>query len=64
MAVLYVDEQISIERQLARGRHAKEHNEKVRQTGIGALLEVRATDQSEQVQFLLYESPSLPLFLS
>lgn len=42
--VLFVDEKTSIERQLQRGREVLQHNEEVRRTGIGELLEERATD--------------------
>ncbi len=42
--VLFVDEKISIERQLKRGQEVKEHNEEVRRTGTGDLQEERVTD--------------------
>lgn len=42
--VLFVDEKTSVERQLYRGRQVKAHNEEVRRTGVGELLEERATD--------------------
>jgi len=42
--VLFVDEKTSVERQLQRGRNVKAHNKEVRRTGIGELLEERATD--------------------
>ncbi len=42
--VLFVDEHTSVERQLKRGLEVKTHNEKVRRTGIGELLEERSTD--------------------
>ncbi len=42
--VLFVDEKESVERQLKRGREIRIHNEEVRRTGIGELLEERATD--------------------
>lgn len=45
--VLFVDEKESIARQLKRGREVQEHNEEVRRTGIGDLLEERATDLRE-----------------
>ncbi|KAL6059583.1 adenylate kinase [Balamuthia mandrillaris] len=48
MAVLYVEEKTSIERQMLRGRAAKQHNEEVQRTGIGALIEERATDQTAE----------------
>jgi adenylate kinase len=45
--VLFVDEKTSIIRQLKRGREVKAYNEEVRRTGIGELLEERATDYDE-----------------
>ncbi|KAK9702139.1 hypothetical protein K7432_011393 [Basidiobolus ranarum] len=49
IAVLYVDEDISIARQLKRGKQIREHNELVRKTGKGQLLEERATDFDEEI---------------
>ncbi len=46
--VLFVDEKESIARQLKRGREVYNHNEEVRRTGIGELLEERVTDLSEE----------------
>jgi len=42
--VLFVEERVSVERQLKRGRLTKEHNAEVRRTGDGELWEERATD--------------------
>ena len=42
--VLFVDEKTSVDRQLFRGREVKAHNEEVRRSGVGELLEERATD--------------------
>lgn len=42
--VLFVDESTSVARQLKRGVHVRAHNDEVRRTGIGELLEERATD--------------------
>ena len=42
--VLFVDERTSVERQIKRGREVRVHNEEVRRTGVGELLEERATD--------------------
>ena len=42
--VLFVDEKVSIERQLKRGREIQAHNEEVDATGIGEHLELRSTD--------------------
>ena len=40
MCILFVDEHVSIERQLSRGRQALEHNKSVADAGEGELLEV------------------------
>jgi adenylate kinase len=47
--VLFVSESTSIARQLGRGREIAEHNRKVAETGIGAQIELRATDLSEEL---------------
>jgi adenylate kinase len=47
IVVLYVGEKESVERQLKRGRETILHNQRVRDTGVGELLEERATDLSE-----------------
>ena len=47
ITVLFVGEQTSIERQLRRGREILAHNEKVRKTGVGELVELRPTDVDE-----------------
>jgi len=47
IVVLFVDEKESIARQLKRGREARAHNEEVRATGRGELIEERATDFDE-----------------
>lgn len=44
--VLFVEERVSIERQLKRGNEIKAHNEEVQRTGIGEVKELRATDLS------------------
>ncbi|MGD1031543.1 MAG: nucleoside monophosphate kinase [Opitutaceae bacterium] len=44
---LFVDERTSVERQLRRGRVVRSHNEEVRRSGIGELMEERATDFDE-----------------
>jgi len=48
ITVLYVREQVSIERQMKRGREVVEHNRRVADTGEGTPLPVRATDTSEE----------------
>lgn len=49
IVVLFIDEKESIARQLKRGREVKAHNEEVRRTGQGVLLEERATDFDEKL---------------
>jgi adenylate kinase len=48
ITVLYVEERESVERQLKRGRQIIAHNQRVRDTGVGELLEERATDTNEE----------------
>ena len=47
ITVLFVGEKTSVERQLGRGRAIVAHNEHVHRTGVGELLELRATDTDE-----------------
>ena len=44
IALLFVSEEVSVQRQLKRGREIQEYNRQVRETGIGKLLEERPTD--------------------
>ena len=44
ITLLFVSEQVSVARQLKRGREIREHNRQVRETGVGVLLEERVTD--------------------
>jgi adenylate kinase len=44
IVVLYIDEKLSVDRQLQRGREILQHNEQVRRTGVGELQEERPTD--------------------
>lgn len=44
IVVLFIDEKESVKRQLYRGQQAQLHNEKVRESGDGELIEVRSTD--------------------
>ncbi len=46
--VLFVDEAESVDRQLKRGHEAIAHNEQVRKTGMGELIETRKTDLSPE----------------
>lgn len=44
IALLFVGEEVSVLRQLKRGREKQEHNREVRATGVGKLVEERVTD--------------------
>ncbi len=46
--VLFVSENTSIARQLNRGQEIAEHNRKVAETGVGRLIEQRASDMSDE----------------
>lgn len=43
--VLFIEEAVSIERQLSRGAKVREHNRRVAETGFGELLPIRNTDE-------------------
>jgi adenylate kinase len=47
--VLFVEERVSVERQLTRGQISRAHNEKVQRTGDGELIEDRATDHDPEL---------------
>ena len=47
--VLFVEERVSIDRQLGRGKLTNEHNDEVRRTGDGELWEERATDYDPEL---------------
>lgn len=49
IVVLFVDEKESVTRQLKRGREVQAHNDEVRRTGEGVLLEERVTDFDEKL---------------
>ncbi len=53
--VLFVDENESVSRQLKRGVEVREHNEEVRRSGIGKLLEERPTDFDESLARRRYQ---------
>ncbi len=53
--VLFVDEGTSIERQLKRGREIELHNQKVQQTGIGEMLDLRPTDLDPEAARYRYQ---------
>lgn len=44
VVILFVEEQVSIQRQLKRGEDIMKHNEEVLASGVGTLKEVRSTD--------------------
>ncbi|MEI7685224.1 MAG: nucleoside monophosphate kinase [Planctomycetota bacterium] len=44
IALLFVGEEVSVQRQLKRGLEIKDHNREVRETGVGKLQEERVTD--------------------
>jgi adenylate kinase len=56
IVVLFIDEGESVKRQLHRGRSIQAHNEKVRDTGVGELLELRATDLDEEAAHNRYRT--------
>lgn len=53
--VLFVEERVSVERQLKRGELTKVHNEEVRRTGTGELWEERATDYDAELARRRYQ---------
>lgn len=53
--VLFIGERTSIERQLQRGREIDAHNAEVKETGIGTVIELRATDLNERAARLRYQ---------
>ena len=54
--VLFVEEKESIARQLKRGQETHAHNEEVRQTGVGRLLDDRPTDHDETLARRRYQT--------
>ena len=54
--VLFVEEKESIARQLKRGRETLAHNEEVRRTGVGRVIEDRATDHDESLARRRYQA--------
>jgi len=56
IAMLFVNEQVSVARQLKRGREILEHNKRVRETGQGVPLEERATDLDPELCRKRYET--------
>ena len=54
--VLFVEEKESIARQLKRGRETLAHNDEVRRTGVGRLIEDRPTDHDEALARRRYQA--------
>jgi adenylate kinase len=49
IALLFVNEEVSVQRQLKRGLEKREHNRQVRATGVGKLAEERLTDTDPEL---------------
>jgi adenylate kinase len=49
IALLFVSEEVSVQRQLKRGLEKQEHNRQVRATGVGKLAEERLTDTDPEL---------------
>lgn len=56
IVVLFVDEKESVRRQLHRGREVQAHNEKVRESGIGQIKELRNTDLDPEAALNRYRT--------
>jgi adenylate kinase len=56
IVVLFVDEKESVRRQLNRGLEAKAHNDEVRESGVGELLELRPTDLETEAAINRYRT--------
>lgn len=55
IALLFVGEEVSVQRQLKRGLEIREHNREVRESGTGKLLEERVTDLDPKLCRVRYE---------
>ncbi len=55
ITILYVRENVSIERQLKRGREIQEYNSRVKKSGDGEILPIRPTDLDESLARERYE---------
>ncbi|CEO95419.1 hypothetical protein PBRA_004145, partial [Plasmodiophora brassicae] len=53
--VLFVEEDISVERQLKRGKYVEAHNRLFKQTGIGTPIEIRKTDMDPELARRRYQ---------
>ncbi|NBB78546.1 MAG: AAA family ATPase [Verrucomicrobia bacterium] len=56
IVVLFVDEKESVRRQINRGKEAQAHNEEVEESGVGELLELRATDLDPEAALNRYRT--------
>ena len=56
IVVLFVDEKESVRRQLYRGEQAKAHNEEVIESGVGEVVELRATDLDREAAISRYRT--------
>lgn len=56
IVVLFVDEKESVRRQLNRGVQAKAHNEEVQESGVGELMDLRATDLNPEAALNRYRT--------
>ncbi|MCG8526120.1 MAG: nucleoside monophosphate kinase [Opitutales bacterium] len=56
IVVLFIDEKESVGRQIKRGQQMIEHNKKVEASGVGEIIEVRATDLSEDTALGRYNT--------
>jgi len=56
IVVLFVDEKESVRRQLNRGQEAIAHNDKVRESGDGELIELRSTDLEPEAALNRYRT--------
>lgn len=56
IVVLFVDEKESVRRQLNRGKEVLAHNEEVKESGVGEMLEVRPTDLDPEAALNRYRT--------
>lgn len=56
IALLFVSEEVSVQRQLKRGRQIQEHNRQVRESGAGELIDDRPTDLNPELCRLRYKT--------
>ncbi|MCJ8332077.1 MAG: nucleoside monophosphate kinase [Lentisphaeria bacterium] len=55
ITILFVDEEVSIQRQIRRGKDIKKHNKKVKESGKGEILEIRKTDLDPELARKRYD---------